>query len=282
MYCLLRYEVSQDLQDGILNNWLVNVTGKLGKWIEANLLQEHYNCWLEDMIKKCGGDFDDNFYCHMLSPNVEHFLRIKEEIENAFALCNHGKTHTLPHLCHELQILPAFFKEEKLHLFCSGRTLGHAAINQFNKGYTKLDTDKLDDFICKSTAYTDVMAEIQAHKQAEKNAQPQPDHPGLDDLSSHLHDNIEDIRPIEPTTPPNSSSSESNSIRSLTPSPSFASTQSEGNSNDDPSDDNLVSGSDYDIYLFNNQLTHTTWNEEKVMMTGTTCDAGLEGNAQRP
>ena len=62
VYCLLRYKASQDLRDAILNNWLVNITGELRKWIEANLLQEHYNCWLEDMVKKRGRDFDNNFY----------------------------------------------------------------------------------------------------------------------------------------------------------------------------------------------------------------------------
>jgi len=37
VYCFLRYEASNDLCDGILNNWLVNVTGKVGKWIEGNV-----------------------------------------------------------------------------------------------------------------------------------------------------------------------------------------------------------------------------------------------------
>lgn len=59
MYSLLRYDAFEDLCDGILNNWLVNVTGELGKWTEGDLLQEHYNRWLEDMVQKRGGNFDD-------------------------------------------------------------------------------------------------------------------------------------------------------------------------------------------------------------------------------
>ena len=160
VYCLLRYEASQDLRDAILNNWLVNITGELGKWIEADLLQEHYNRWLEDMVKKRGGDFDDNFYRHTLSPNVDHFLRIKEEIENAFFLTSRGKSHTSSHLRDELRLLLALFMEENIHLFFTGRTLGHTAINQFNVGYWRLDTGKLDDFISKSTTFADVIAEI--------------------------------------------------------------------------------------------------------------------------
>ncbi|KAF8232602.1 hypothetical protein L208DRAFT_1377576 [Tricholoma matsutake] len=138
VYCLLQYEACDILCDGIFNNWLVNVTCELSKWIEGDLLQEHYNRWLEDMIKKWGGDFNDKFYCQTLSPNVEHFLCIKEEIKNTFDLKAQGKTHTSPHLHDELRLLLTLYKEENLHLFCMGQTLGHAAVNQFDEGYNRL------------------------------------------------------------------------------------------------------------------------------------------------
>jgi hypothetical protein len=41
---------------------LMNLSGHLGAWIEGDLMQEHYNRWLEDMVTKRGGDFDDEFY----------------------------------------------------------------------------------------------------------------------------------------------------------------------------------------------------------------------------
>ncbi|KAE9403799.1 hypothetical protein BT96DRAFT_780460, partial [Gymnopus androsaceus JB14] len=50
MYCLFCYESSKNLKDAIWNNWLVNVTGELGKWIPNDLLQEHYNQWFEDLL----------------------------------------------------------------------------------------------------------------------------------------------------------------------------------------------------------------------------------------
>lgn len=164
VYCLLQYDTSHDFCNGILNNWLVNITGKLGRWIEADLLQEHYNQWLEDMAKKRGGNFDDSFYYHTISLNVNHFLQIKEEVENAFTLQSCSKAHISPHLRDELKVLLSFYKEEKLHLFCTGRTLGHAAINQLNEGYAWLNSGKLDNFIIKSMAYANVIAEIQSHK----------------------------------------------------------------------------------------------------------------------
>ncbi|KAF9778380.1 hypothetical protein BJ322DRAFT_983297, partial [Thelephora terrestris] len=34
-------------REAILNNWLVNLTGKAGQWYEVDLLQEHLNFWIK-------------------------------------------------------------------------------------------------------------------------------------------------------------------------------------------------------------------------------------------
>ncbi|KAF7971918.1 hypothetical protein HWV62_19431 [Athelia sp. TMB] len=176
-YCLFKYEASQDLTNAILQNMLVNVTGQLGKWIEGDLLQEHYNRWLEDMVGKKGGEFDDKFYCQTLAPNVNHFLRLKEQIESAFNLKARGKSHTSPHLRSEYQRLLAMYKEEELHLFRSGRTLGHAAVNYFGRGYKRLKEGRIASYLSKTTAYADIMADARA-----RNELPQdPASPGNDD-----------------------------------------------------------------------------------------------------
>ncbi|KAJ7098440.1 hypothetical protein C8R43DRAFT_865448, partial [Mycena crocata] len=132
VYCLLRYEASKDLKNAILNNWLLK--------------------WLEDMIQKHGGEFDDDFYRKTIAPNVHHFLQIKEEVETAFSLEHRGKTHTSPHQRAELRLLLTAFKEEEVHLFRSGRSMGHAAVNQFARGFRRLDTDdQLGDWLKKTS-----------------------------------------------------------------------------------------------------------------------------------
>ena len=264
MYCLLWYEASQDLRDGILNNWLVNITGELGKWIEADLLQEHYNRWLEDMVKKRGGDFDDKFYRHTLSPNVDHFLRIKEEIETAFSLNSRGKSHTSPHLRDELRLLLTWFMEENIHLFFTGRKLGHAAINQFNRGYWWLDEGKLDDFISKSTTFADVITDIiQACRHAEDSTVPGSEPQDQSSLLSDESDNTNPSPPATETASSESCGSKPSSIHSSTPSSASGSTHSEDDSEDDPSNAHLVSGSDHDIYLSDDRLTHEAWFEQE-------------------
>jgi hypothetical protein len=137
MYCLIRYESSKDLQDAILNNLLVNITGELGNWIEHDLLQEHYNRWLEYMIQRTGGDFDDYFHRTLIAPNAEFFLRFRELIEDGFKIRCRGKKHTSPHQHDEYKITLQMYKDDGLHTYCSGQTMGHAACNLFNDGLAK-------------------------------------------------------------------------------------------------------------------------------------------------
>ncbi|KAJ6631665.1 hypothetical protein B0H10DRAFT_1772569 [Mycena sp. CBHHK59/15] len=156
-YCLHRFEASKEFSDAIFNNSLVSPNGY--KFVECDFNQEGYNKWLEEMVEHKGGDFDDHFYRHTLAPNVIHFLRMKEQMQTAFELKPRGKTHTAPHLRNEFQQLLRMHKEDQLHLFRPGRTNGHAAVNFFERGFERLDEDRMDNFIRQSTAYADIMAD---------------------------------------------------------------------------------------------------------------------------
>ncbi|KAJ7018511.1 hypothetical protein C8F04DRAFT_922199, partial [Mycena alexandri] len=118
LYALLEYECSPELKEAILSNWLLNLAGEVGRWIEGDLMQEHYNRWLEDMVKRRGGNFDDKFYCQTLAPN--------------------------------------------LHLFRSGRSMGHAAVNRFNRGWQRLEGGKLDEFLECSQEYAGLVRDMEA------------------------------------------------------------------------------------------------------------------------
>ncbi|KAJ6449997.1 hypothetical protein C8R45DRAFT_1128523 [Mycena sanguinolenta] len=176
VYCLLRYESSKGLGDAILDNWLVRVKKELGKYLPGDLHQVHYNKWLQDMSRRHGGEFDDPFFRQTISPNVEHFLRFKEEIETAFNLQRRSKTHTSPHQRSELHLLLALFKEEEVHLFRAGRSMGHAAVNQFSRGCRQLDKGKMADFISSTTCLGDFLSAMHRRTQLTPNAEV-PDMP---------------------------------------------------------------------------------------------------------
>jgi hypothetical protein len=50
LYALLEFECSPDLKEALLNNYLFNLRGELGNFVEGDLMQEWYNLWLEDMV----------------------------------------------------------------------------------------------------------------------------------------------------------------------------------------------------------------------------------------
>ncbi|KAJ7891834.1 hypothetical protein B0H14DRAFT_3854930 [Mycena olivaceomarginata] len=122
------------------------------------------------MMKKHGGEFDEPFYRQTISPNVHHFLLIKEEVETSFDFQSRGQTHTSPSLSDELGLLLRAFKEEEVHLFRSGRSLGHAAVNQFARGWRRLDEEKLNTFLTKSTVHGDFLQEIRGQTEVDGGA----------------------------------------------------------------------------------------------------------------
>ncbi|KAJ7876307.1 hypothetical protein B0H14DRAFT_3130444, partial [Mycena olivaceomarginata] len=134
LYALLEFECSPELKEALLNNWLINLTGELGKFIEGDLMQEWNNRWLSDFSGQRGGDYDDKFYRETIAPNVLHFLKIKKIWS--------------PHLNSSAAANPTprpifLYKDEELHSFRSGRSMGHAAVNQFDRGYQRLENGKL-------------------------------------------------------------------------------------------------------------------------------------------
>ncbi|KAJ7725278.1 hypothetical protein DFH07DRAFT_783025 [Mycena maculata] len=157
-YCLHRYEASKDFSNAIFNNSLINPHGR--RYIECDWIQEDYNKWLEEMVERKGGDFDDHFYRHTLAPNVMEFLHMKSNMESSFKLKPRGKTHGAPHLQNEFQQLLRMHKEDQRHLYRPGRTMGHASINFYAQGNEKLEESQIDKFIRESTAYSDITKDV--------------------------------------------------------------------------------------------------------------------------
>ncbi|KAJ7622877.1 hypothetical protein B0H17DRAFT_1219140 [Mycena rosella] len=161
LYALLEFECSPDLKEALLNNYLFNLRGEIGTFVEGDLMQEWSNRWLQDFSGRGGGDFDDNFYRKTISPNVLHFLKMKENIETAFELKRRSKAHTSPHLRDETKVLLHLYQDEELHCFRSGRSIGHAAVNRFDRGYQWLEDGKMAEYLERSKEYADVVEEME-------------------------------------------------------------------------------------------------------------------------
>ncbi|KAJ7929834.1 hypothetical protein B0H13DRAFT_1563973, partial [Mycena leptocephala] len=129
LYALLKFECSLDLKEALL------------KW---------NNRWLQEVSGQTGADFDDQFYRKTISPDVLHFLKIKENVEAAFELKRRSKAHTSPHLRDETNVLLRLYWEEELHTFRSRRSMGHAAIDRVDRDFQRLDGGKMAEYLQRS------------------------------------------------------------------------------------------------------------------------------------
>jgi hypothetical protein len=157
LYCNFKWEFSPKMRDAILMHWVVNLHGKAGMFIEMDLMQEHFNFWLEDMAQHKGKEFDEPFYRWVLSMNVHHFLRLKDEMENAVFLKARTKKHSAPHLNNELKAVMICLRDAEVNRRRPGRREGFEAIDDFTNGLEILKKEKIKNFITRTTVYLNIV-----------------------------------------------------------------------------------------------------------------------------
>ncbi|TFK20425.1 hypothetical protein FA15DRAFT_599731 [Coprinopsis marcescibilis] len=155
IYCNFKWEFSPALKEALLMYWLVNLSGLPGCFIELDLMQEHFNFWLEEMVQHKGKEFNDSFYRRVVSMNVHRFLLLKDEMEQAVLLKARTKNHSDPHLDNELNMLLKHLRREELNKFRAGRTEGFQAKDNFSDGLNTLEAGKLKGFIKRLLVYSD-------------------------------------------------------------------------------------------------------------------------------
>ncbi|KAH7903329.1 hypothetical protein BJ138DRAFT_1120498 [Hygrophoropsis aurantiaca] len=157
LYCNFKWEFSEELKKTILDNWVVNLHGEPGRFIEMDLMQEHFNFWLEEMAQHKGKEFEDPYYRFVISMHVYFFLRLKEEMEEAVSLRARSKRHGSPHTNNELRAMMKQLKSAEANLRRPGRNPGFEAQDDFTRGIENLKNGKLDGFIMRTTTHTDIM-----------------------------------------------------------------------------------------------------------------------------
>ncbi|KAI0363006.1 hypothetical protein BV20DRAFT_1058423 [Pilatotrama ljubarskyi] len=140
MICSLELESSPALREAFLRNWLVNPSGEPGRTIEGDLLQEHLNLELEEAITRKGAEWDSKFIRQVISPNVYHFVELK----------NYRP---------EIKTLLATYKDAELHCFRPGRSHRNwkEVKSNFEAGVVNLEKKKLKKFISDSTRARSVL-----------------------------------------------------------------------------------------------------------------------------
>ncbi|EGO30787.1 hypothetical protein SERLADRAFT_404803 [Serpula lacrymans var. lacrymans S7.9] len=136
--------------------------GLPGRFIELNLLQEHSNFWLEEIVQHKRKEFDDPYYCWVISMHVLFFLHLKEEMEGMVLLQPWTKSHGTRGDKNELQVIMKKLWKEEVHRRRPGQDLGFLAQDDFDVGLDLMQNGKLQNLITRTTqiqeSSTDLMA----------------------------------------------------------------------------------------------------------------------------
>jgi len=140
MIAFLEIDAGPELRDLFLRNWLVNLSGEGGRYLEKDLMQEHYNDILEGRIKRGGVEWDGKQMRDVHSRTVHHTERIKKEMRSTLALLPRSWGHPKPHDRPEIKILLDVYRTTQLHTFRKGRQYRSSARfeDEFSQGVKRL------------------------------------------------------------------------------------------------------------------------------------------------
>jgi len=158
MIAFLEVDAGPELRNLFLRNWLVNLSGEPGRYLEKDLMQEHYNDILEGRIKRGGVEWDSKQMRDIHSRMVHHTERIKKEMRSTLTLSPKGWKHPKPHDRPEIKILLNVYRATQLHTFRKGRQYQSSTQfeDEFSQGVKRLP-EKLKKWKAELT-HSDLMA----------------------------------------------------------------------------------------------------------------------------
>ncbi|KAH9887686.1 hypothetical protein C8Q73DRAFT_748529 [Cubamyces lactineus] len=103
----------------VLQNWLVNPTGKPNAWVEVDLMQEHLNFWIKTIYKAHGSNASWEWLT-MISPCVDILRRLATQINTELG-ARQGTKHTSPDLEKDIAHLMTSLQEHAVYEINRGR-----------------------------------------------------------------------------------------------------------------------------------------------------------------
>ncbi|KAF8150291.1 hypothetical protein K438DRAFT_1779079 [Mycena galopus ATCC 62051] len=84
--CSFLYKFSADLITTVLNNDLINPSGRIRHWLELDLLQEHFNFWIKCLFNATSHDFDSKHLSEAVGLNIASISKLRETFPGLFGL----------------------------------------------------------------------------------------------------------------------------------------------------------------------------------------------------
>ncbi|PPR02988.1 hypothetical protein CVT24_012182, partial [Panaeolus cyanescens] len=139
----------------VLNNWLLNPTGKANSFVEVDLVQEHMNFWIKTFYKAHGTNSSWEWLA-VISPCVDALRRLASTMKKVIGT-DIGTRHAPPDLTRDIKVLMKSLDDHRVYSVVAGRRLddddppvvdiisegmaktwGESVIADFNRGFVKL------------------------------------------------------------------------------------------------------------------------------------------------
>ncbi|KAJ7043255.1 hypothetical protein C8F04DRAFT_944756 [Mycena alexandri] len=112
---------TKELRHVILQNWLLNPTGKPNSFVEIDLVQEHLNFWIKK-IYKADGDGHSWDWLALVSPCVDILRTLATRINTDLG-ARQGAKHTIPNLAEDIAALMDSLDEHGVYTLQRSRVL---------------------------------------------------------------------------------------------------------------------------------------------------------------
>ncbi|KAK6992066.1 hypothetical protein R3P38DRAFT_3227090 [Favolaschia claudopus] len=157
--CNSLYEFSEDLKTAVLNNYLANPSGRIGHWLELDLLQEHFNFWIKRLFNAKSHDLEGQHLAEAVNLNIAGISKLRETFPGLFGLKRNGQRHTDASTIHDINQLGNHFRKNHVLEYEGGRNQPYVVPNEWGLGYAKLLNGQLKTFLDRTTGGQSVAAD---------------------------------------------------------------------------------------------------------------------------
>ncbi|KAF9011535.1 hypothetical protein BDZ89DRAFT_1119149 [Hymenopellis radicata] len=103
-----------------LHNWLVNLTGRPGRFKEVDLLQEHQNFWAKIIYNAKGVNRSWDWLA-MITVCIFSLRDAMRTVEKAYKIPSYGESHTVPSMTKEVELLATALATERIQEYTQNR-----------------------------------------------------------------------------------------------------------------------------------------------------------------
>ncbi|KAJ6612996.1 hypothetical protein B0H10DRAFT_1806360 [Mycena sp. CBHHK59/15] len=108
------------LREAYLNNWLVNLSGKIRAFKEVDLLQEHQNFWAK-VIYNARGSNRSWDWLSMITVVIFNLRDVMRNVQTQFKIPHHGISHTSPKAAEDIANFQGWLESNRLQTYVKER-----------------------------------------------------------------------------------------------------------------------------------------------------------------